>query len=267
MYRQSSRRITTELAPKAVKPSKLGKAKKASTDDRKDLLADLIQLHKEKPEFNETYLRRMAVTNFGAGHETMCSALTSIMAMIGSHQEVQRKVAEEVRQAEDPSSFDNATRLPYMQAAIKEAQRLHPVLGMSLSRTVPVEGLDAHGFHFPAGTTVGCNPVSLHRNPDIFGDDAESFNPDRWLEAEDVRTMDRYNLTWGGGNRTCPGRHLAYLVVYKVIPALMKEFDVEVSIPMDDEIRYYFMAMLTGVKVRFHPKKELDEMSNPSSIP
>ncbi|KAM0271872.1 hypothetical protein ACHAQH_008957 [Verticillium albo-atrum] len=249
VYRQSSRRITAELAPKAVKPSKLGKAKKAPDGSRKDLLADLIQLHKEKPEFNETYLRRMAVTNFGAGHETMCSALTSIMAMIGSNPTVQAKVAAEVRSSEGPSDFDNAVRLQYMQAAIKEAQRLHPVLGMSLSRTVPTEGLQAHGFHFPVGTTVGCNPVSLHRNPEIFGADAESFNPDRWLETEDVRAMDRYNLTWGGGNRTCPGRHLAYLVVYKVVPALMKEFDVEVSMPPEEEIRYYFMAMLTGIKL------------------
>ncbi|KAM0328581.1 hypothetical protein ACHAQA_004989 [Verticillium albo-atrum] len=250
VYRQSSRRITTELTPKAIKPSKIGKVKKASADDRKDLLADLIKLHKEKPEFNETYLRRMAVTNFGAGHETMCSALTSIMAMIGSNSEVQTKVAEEVRQAQDPSNFDNATRLIYMQATIKEAQRLHPVIGMSLSRSVPAEGLTAHGFFFPAGTTVGCNPVSLHRNLEIFGADAECFNPDRWLEAEDVRTMDRYNLTWGGGNRTCPGRHLAYLVVYKVIPALVQEFDVEVTMTPEEDIRYYFMAMLTGLKRR-----------------
>lgn len=201
----------------------------------------------------------MAVTNFGAGHETMCSALTSIMAMIGSNPSVQAKVAAEVRSAENSSSFDHATHLPYMQATIKEAQRLHPVLGMSLSRTVPAEGLQAHGHHFPAGTIVGCNPVSLHRNREIFGVDADSFNPSRWLDTNDVRTMDRYNLTWGGGNRTCPGRHLAYLVVYKVIPALMSEFDVEVAMPPEEEIRYYFMAMLTGVKVRFRPKAGLDE--------
>ncbi|KAG7123705.1 Cytochrome monooxygenase sdnT like protein [Verticillium longisporum] len=259
VYRQSSRRITAELAPKAVKPSKLGKTKKPAASDRHDLLNDLIQLHKEKPEFNERYLRRMAVTNFGAGHETMCSALTSIMAMIGSNPSVQAKVAAEVRSAENSSSFDHATHLPYMQATIKEAQRLHPVLGMSLSRTVPAEGLQAHGHHFPAGTIVGCNPVSLHRNKEIFGVDADSFNPSRWLDTNDVRTMDRYNLTWGGGNRTCPGRHLAYLVVYKVIPALMSEFDVEVAMPPEEEIRYYFMAMLTGVKVRFRPKAGLDE--------
>ncbi|KAF6829011.1 cytochrome P450 [Colletotrichum musicola] len=248
VYRQVSRRVASALANKPI-----------SKHDRKDdLLTDLIQLHKDRPEFTETYLRRMAMTNFGAGHETMCSTLTSIMAMIGSHAEVQERVREEVRAStEDPKAYDNAVRLAYTQAATKEAQRLHPVLGMSLPRTVPSEGFSVHGQVFPAGTTVGCNPVSLHRNTSIFGQDAEYYNPDRWLEGErDLRAMERFNLTWGGGGRMCPGRHLAELVVYKTIPALMEYFDVKVTMPPEEEIQYYFMAMLTGVKARFTPRKK-----------
>ncbi|KAI8300340.1 Cytochrome P450 monooxygenase sdnT [Colletotrichum sp. SAR11_240] len=247
VYRQVSRRITNSLSGKPV----------PKNDRKDDFLTDLIQLHKDKPDFSEQYLRRMAITNFGAGHETMCSALTSIMSMIGSHPDVQRRVSNEVRASpSDPKSYDNAVRLAYTQAAIKEAQRLYPVLGMSLPRTVPPEGFTAHGQFFPGGTTVGCNPVSLHRNMSIFGSDAEEYNPDRWLDEErDVRGMERFNLTWGGGGRMCPGRHLAELVVYKTIPALMEHFDVEVTMPPEEEIEYYFMAMLTGVRARFLPKK------------
>ncbi|GJC87757.1 cytochrome P450 monooxygenase sdnT [Colletotrichum liriopes] len=248
VYRQVSRRVTSALAGKPV-----------SKNDRKDdFLTDLIQLHKDRPDFSETYLRRMAITNFGAGHETMCSALTSIMAMIGSHREVQRRAADEVRSAtDDPKVYDHAIRLSYTQAAIKEAQRLYPVLGMALPRTVPPEGLSVHGQVFPPGTTVGCSPVSLHRNRAIFGDDAEEYNPDRWLdEQRDVKSMERFNLTWGGGGRMCPGRHLAELVVFKTIPALLENFDLEVVMPPEEEIQYYFMAMLTGVKVRFVAKKK-----------
>ena len=104
---------------------------------------------------------------------------------------------------------------------------------------------------------MGCNPVALHRNPVIFGADAAEFNPDRWLQSdmEARRAMERYNLTWGGGGRTCPGRHLAEMVVYKVIPALLREFEIEVTrMPKDNEVEYYFMAMLTGVKARFIPR-------------
>ncbi|TKW49287.1 Pisatin demethylase [Colletotrichum tanaceti] len=248
VYRQVSRRVTAALAGRPV----------PKNDRKDDFLADLIRLHGERPDFSEAYLRRMAITNFGAGHETMCSALTSVVAMIGSHPEVQRRAADEVRSAtKDPKVYDNAVRLDYTQAAIKEAQRLYPVLGMSLPRTVPAEGLAVHGRVFPPGTTVGCNPVSLHRNAAIFGDDAEEFSPDRWLDGErDVKSMERFNLTWGGGGRICPGRHLAELVVYKTIPALLEHFDVEVVMPPEEDIQYYFMAMLTGVKARFVARKK-----------
>jgi cytochrome P450 len=249
VYQKTSKRIASALREPLHPRSKM--------NQRKDLLADLIQLHKERPEFTNTYLRRLAVTNFGAGHETMCSALTAAMAMIGSHPDVQQKVTDEVRHTADAVAYDNAVRLRHTQASIKEAQRLHPVISMSLSRKVPAGGLSLHGHFFPAGTTVGCNPVSLHRNPDIFGVDADEYNPDRWLQEEDharVRMMERINLIWGGGARTCPGRHLAELVVFKVVPALLKDFDLKITVmPEESKVPYYFMAMLTGVKARFLP--------------
>ncbi|KAK3317082.1 cytochrome P450 76C2 [Apodospora peruviana] len=260
VYHKTSKRIGAALRKEKEVNTKPSKRKKKQDEQPVDLLTDLIQLHQIRPEFTEPYLRRMAITNFGAGHETMCSALTSVMAMIGSHPDVQAKVADEVLQCgtSDPPDYDTAIRLTYTQASIKEAQRLHPVIGMSLSRKVPAgAGMSVHGHHFLAGTAVGCNPVALHRNSEIFGSDADEFNPDRWLEVdtETRRAMDRYNLTWGGGARTCPGRHLAELVLYKVIPALVREFEVHVTIPPEEEVRYYFMAMLTGVKARFLPRK------------
>jgi cytochrome P450 len=105
---------------------------------------------------------------------------------------------------------------------------------------------------------VGCNPVSLHRSAEIFGHDADDFRPARWLTGGDptrIRDMERYNLTWGGGARSCPGRNLAQLVLCKVVPTLFREFDIEVvEMPAEDDVKYYFMAMLTGVKVRFLPR-------------
>lgn len=224
-------------------------------DYRKDIVADLIQLHKDRPEFSEQYLRRMAITNFGAGHETMTSTLISVLSMIGTHSQVQQRVAGEARHSPSALSDDAAAWLGFTQASIKEAQRLYPVIGMSLPRTVPREGMKVNGMYIPPGTTVGCNPVSLHRNPDIFGQDAESYNPERWLKDEsDRKDMDRYNLIYGGGARTCPGRFLAEMLVLKIVLALVKHFDIKVVMLPEEEIPYYFMAMLTGVKVRFVPR-------------
>ena len=229
---------------------------KQAQDKRQDLMADLLHLHSSRPEFNETYLRRMAITNFGAGHETMTSALTATMAMVGTHPDVQERLLAEIEHVSDTIAFEDTKELPFTLACIKEAQRLHPAIGMSLPRKVPKDGLHLHGHFFPPGTTVGCNPISLHRNRGIFGEDAELFKPDRWLAADEEarKALRQINLTWGGGPRSCPGRRLAELVIYKVVPALLREFELEVRMPPKEEICYYFVAMLTGVKVRFIPR-------------
>lgn len=184
---------------------------KAWKDDKQDLLAELIELHRTKPEFKEIYLRRMAMTNLGAGHETLCSALTSIVTMVGAHPDVQRKIAEASEQSPHALDGDGPLCLPpYIEACIKEAQRLYPVIGMSLPRRVPAQGLRIQDHYFPPGTTVGCNPVSLHRNEDIFGEDAMMFHPERWLGSDpahggaDAKTMQRYNLTWGEEHGLAP---------------------------------------------------------------
>ncbi len=193
----------------------------------------------------------------------MCSALTAVMAMIGSHPDVFRAVAAEVRGVSKkeslvPSTRDAAATIPITVAAIKEGQRLHPAIGMALPRVVPTDGppLELHGYRIPPCTIVGCSPPALHRNKHIFGKDADDFRPSRWTECNTLqrRVMERTNLTWGGGSRTCPGRYLAEMVVYKTVAALVREFDVEINMPPDDEIRYYFLAMLTGVTARFNSR-------------
>ncbi|KHE86564.1 cytochrome P450, partial [Neurospora crassa] len=282
VYQKVSRRVSMAslLWMPADEDVKVGKMEEDK--GKKDLLEDLIKLHQSKPEqFTETYLRRMAMTNFGAGHETLCSALTACMAMIGTHAAVQARVAEEVGphlQVGGTVPFDTAAKqLPYTLAAIKEAQRLHPVIAMSLSRTVPRDldggGVMLHGHWVPEGTTVGCNPVALHRNPEIFGQDADVYNPSRWLsqvERKRLREMLHLNLTYGGGARTCPGRHLAELIVWKVIPRLVAEFRVEVThMPRDEEknMERFFMSMLTGVKVRFLERREdSDDMARGGGV-
>ncbi|KEY67747.1 hypothetical protein S7711_04067 [Stachybotrys chartarum IBT 7711] len=220
-------------------------------DDRRDLVYDLVQLHRDKPQFTESYLKKMAMTNFGAGHETMASTLTSIVAMIASHPTVHTLAAHEIRSSPNPSAYSASSHLAYTQAAIREAKRLHPVLSMSLPRTVPAGGLSLHGHFIPAGTTVGCNPVALHRNEDVCGPQPDTYEPRRWLDGEAARRMERCSLAWGGGARSCPGRNLAELVVYKVIPAIFEEFDVEVKMPKEEQSKSYFLSMLVGVKARF----------------
>jgi cytochrome P450 len=68
--------------------------------------------------------------------------------------------------------------------------------------------------------------------------------------------MERYNLTWGGGSRTCPGRYLAEMIVYKLVSTLLREFHLEITMPPEEVFRFYYVAMMTRVKVRFLSRHE-----------
>ncbi|KAK3991428.1 Pisatin demethylase [Cladorrhinum sp. PSN332] len=267
VYQKSSKRITSVLraAQGPVKAVKMKGKPKPNAPPREDLLADLIDLHQSRPdEFTETYLRRLAVTNFGAGHETLCATLTSVVAQIASHPEVHQRVCSEVR---------TSAGFTYTKAAIKEAQRLWPVIGMSLARRVPAGGKGemVAGWYLPGGTAVGCSPVALHRDENIFGTETDKYKPERWLtsgaeaDEERLRVMERCNLIYGGGARTCPGRYLAEMVVLKVVTGLFKEFRVEVTVmPKDGDMPCYFMAMMSGVMVKF--RQPGSEMLNTETV-
>ena len=49
------------------------------------------------------------------------------------------------------------------------------------------------GQQIPQGTSVGCNPYVIHMDKEVFGEDVESYNPERWLRPG-AESMDSYML-------------------------------------------------------------------------
>lgn len=93
----------------------------------------------------------------------------------------------------DPVTYGEASRMVYLQACMKEAMRLHPAVGQLLERVAPREGATIDGIWFPGGTIVGVNPWVVSRDKEVYGQDADEYRPDRWLEAapEQHRLMER----------------------------------------------------------------------------
>jgi cytochrome P450 len=90
-----------------------------------------------------------------------------------------------------PITYSQALEMPFLQAVIKEAGRLHPSIMYQLPRYAPPEGLTIDGIFLPSGTEVGISPLSMNRDKEIFGEDANDFRPERWLEdPEKARYMD-----------------------------------------------------------------------------
>lgn len=92
-------------------------------------------------------------------------------------------------------AYADAQQLPYLQACIKEALRVHSPIAIGLPRVAPEPaGLEIGGRHFPPGTVLSVSSWVVHLSPEIWGPDAREFNPDRWLR-DDAARLDRYILT------------------------------------------------------------------------
>jgi len=109
-----------------------------------------------------------------------------------------------------PPSFQEASKLPFLCATIKEAMRLHPSVGLTMPRITPIGGLEISGTHIPAGYSIGMNAAVVGRHKGIYGPDAHDFQPKRWLR-ENSAAMDKHNLIFGAGTRTCIGKNVRHL--------------------------------------------------------
>jgi cytochrome P450 len=82
-----------------------------------------------------------------------------------------------------------------------------------MPRYPPKGGATVIGEYFPDTVQVGCNSWVIHMDKTVFGEDAEEFNPERWLESEErTREMEKYLITFGAGSRTCVGKNISLMV-------------------------------------------------------
>lgn len=174
--------------------------------------------------------------NIFAGSDTTSLTLTATLFNIIKRSEVLHKLRAELDEADqrgelsDPPLFAETQKLPYFQAVMKESLRVHAAVGFPLWREVPSGGATIGGKFFPAGTNVGINPWVAHRNRDVWGPDAEEFRPERWMESseERLREMNAMYMPFGLGSRTCIGKNISLLEVSKLIPQILRKFDMDV---------------------------------------
>jgi cytochrome P450 len=93
--------------------------------------------------------------------------------------------------------FTNVYNEMNRSAVVNEALRIHPSTGTMFERLVPQGGCMLHGHHIPENTVIGVNAWVINRDKKIFGEDAEQFRPERWIDAspEQEQSMRRNMLT------------------------------------------------------------------------
>ncbi|UPL02773.1 hypothetical protein LCI18_013707 [Fusarium solani-melongenae] len=195
-----------------------------------------------------------------AGSDTTGISLRSIFYYLLHDKSAYKTLQNEIDEADRAGklspiiTFSESLELEYLQSCIKEALRMHPAVSYPLERMVPPDGVRLCGEYLSGGTIVGVNAAVIHRDCDIFGQDADTFRPERWLHSseERIKLMDRHNLAFGAGARTCIGKNISIMEMSKFIPQVLREFDLEwASSEPGWRVKTYWFAKQTGLLARF----------------
>jgi len=176
---------------------------------------------------SEAEIRDQALIFLMAGHETTAGALTFTLHLLGRHQRVQDRVADEVmtvlgeRAAPTP---DDLPKLAMTRAALQEGLRLYP--SAHLTERLTLRPMTLAGHDLPAGTIVAVSPWSTQRHP-RFWPAPDEFDPARFLDDEAARQRPRYAyFPFGGGPRGCVGEHFAMLEAVILLAAVLRRHEV-----------------------------------------
>ena len=128
--------------------------------DGNEFMTKLLKIHQEDPK--KLTMQEVMMTcssNVGAGSDTTSISLSAILYYLIQDPGKLRKLRQEAEDglasgAFSPNfPFKDTRQMPYLQAVIKEAMRLHPATGLILGRVVPAGGAELAGQYFPEGVS------------------------------------------------------------------------------------------------------------------
>ncbi|KAL9377981.1 hypothetical protein Peur_029316 [Populus x canadensis] len=164
------------------------------------------------------------------GTDTTALLTEWVMAELVLHTEVQEKLRRELDMAVKDRSLSELTdsevsKLPYLQAVVKEALRVHPPGPLlSWARLCSSDVQLSNGMVVPADTTAMVNMWAITHDPHVWEDPLE-FKPERFIEADvDVRGGDLRLAPFGAGRRVCPGKNLGLVTVTLWVAKLVHHF-------------------------------------------
>ncbi|EPS26262.1 hypothetical protein PDE_01198 [Penicillium oxalicum 114-2] len=211
--------------------------RKKNPEVRHDMMQRWLDTRASYPDrLSERDVFAAAVANIGAGAETVSTAAQTVIYELLRNPSLLKRAQSEIDEAQSRGElssliqYSEASRLPFLQACLKEAYRTHPGVSHNLPRVSPQGGLTIAGRYFPEGVVLSVNTWVIHHNREIFGPDADVYNPDRWLTG-DTKMMDSFLIHWGAGYNKCPGHNLAQFELLKVLATVLRDYEVELLNP------------------------------------
>ncbi|MDV9176610.1 cytochrome P450 [Streptomyces sp. W16] len=194
-----------------------------------DLLDRMLETaHPETGErLSAENVRRQVITFLVAGHETTSGSLSFALHYLARHPDVAARARAEIDQvwgdAEVPG-YEQIAKLRYVRRVLDESLRLWPTApAYAREATRDTELAGVHPVRRGAWALI-LTPM-LHRDPEVWGADAEEFDPDRF-DAKAVRSRAPHTFKpFGTGARACIGRQFALHEAMLVLGLLLRRYE------------------------------------------
>ncbi|WKB53133.1 cytochrome P450 [Eleftheria terrae] len=197
-----------------------------------------------------------------AGEDTTANSLAWTLYLLHTHPAAWQRLVEEadsvLAPATLPGRIEDAAALPWAEACVNEAMRLHPVA--PLNELEACEDTRLGDLLLPRGTLLFCltRMGAVDERQLEHGSD---FRPERWLASDPPAagaSPKRLSMPFGAGPRLCPGRYLAMLEMRMLLGMLARNFELaEVGtadgLPPREQMAFAMRPV--GLQMRLAPRQ------------
>ncbi|PVF95243.1 cytochrome P450 [Serendipita vermifera] len=166
------------------------------------------------PDVSTSHLRDSVAAMYTGGVDTTGSAVLNFIAHMLLFPDVQAKIQKEIDDKIGRGGTMKSAEiksLRYFMAAWKESLRFNPAVPMGVMHTNTADDI-WKGHYIPKATIVLPHIAFMMRDPRVWGTDADTFKPERFLVEYNPKVSelpDVESLPFGFGRRICPGRYMA----------------------------------------------------------
>jgi cytochrome P450/NADPH-cytochrome P450 reductase len=176
------------------------------------------------------------ITFLIAGHETTSGLLSFTTYYLLSNPEALQKAQQEIDQVvgRAPITFQHISKLPYIEAIMRESLRLSPTAPVFAVRPLPssAEPVIIGGkYHVPTDQAMIIVLPQLQRDPTVFGADADLFRPERMYGENFAKLPPNSWKPFGNGARGCIGRPFAWQEGVLALAMIIQNFNIRFDDP------------------------------------
>ncbi|PWA79996.1 cytochrome P450 [Artemisia annua] len=201
---------TTELIRKLIEKNK------DTIQHTNTLLASLMSPSKKDDILDLKEIVDECKTFYFAGKETTANLLTWAFLILALQQEWQNKAREEVNRVCGHNAFPCANDLANLKIVSLHSNDDETSLNVKLGGTLNI----------PVGTQLFLAMTAVHYDTNLWGEDANEFNPMRFVEPRNHLAS---FFPFGLGSRVCVGQNLAMVEAKIVLAMIVRQYSFVIS--------------------------------------